>query len=280
MGFAARLCALALCAGGVASAQEYDAENPRDDVKGVEIVQNLDAQLPLDLTFVDSTGATVRLGDCFAKGKPAILTLNYYRCPMICDLQLKGMVEALDQLEWSIGDQFNIITVSFDPTEGPELAKVNKDGYCRLYGRKGARDGWRFLTGSPGNIRELTEIAGFGYRWNEARGEWAHNTAVIICTPDGRIARYIPGIAYEPMALRGALLEASNGKIGSVSDAIFFLCYHYDPEANSYVLSAMKVMRLGGGLVVLVLAAVIGYYFLRERLRRREVHAQPAGAES
>ncbi|MCA9242905.1 MAG: SCO family protein [Phycisphaerales bacterium] len=263
-----------------AFAQDFDPENPRDDIKGVEIQQNLNARLPLDLLLVDSTGETVRLGDCFTKGKPAILTLNYYKCPMICDIQLKGMVAALQEIDWAIGDEFNIITVSFDPTEGPELAAANKDSYCKLYGRTTARSGWRFMTGSPANIRKLTEIAGFGYRWNESRAEWAHQTALIICTPDGHIARYIPGVAYEPDVIRGALLEASNGKIGSISDAIFFLCYHYDPDANSYVLSAMKVMRLGGTLVAIVLFGGIAWMFIREKARRRAEAARPVGAES
>ncbi|MCH2149011.1 MAG: SCO family protein [Phycisphaerales bacterium] len=233
------------------------------EMEGVGIEQKLDSIVPGDLTFTNSDGESVSIADFMATGKPFILTLNYYRCPMLCSLTLNGMVDGLRGLDWSAGEEFNIVTVSIAPGEGPELAAQKKKAYLSQYGRESAADGWYFLTGEEDQITQLADSVGFGYRYDESTGEYAHTSSIIFVTPGGRISLYMNDVSFKPRDLRLALVESSEGKIGSAMDTLLlFNCFQWDPESNSYVASAWKIMRLGGVLTIILVAGglcVLGF---------------------
>lgn len=266
-------CVLLLAAPG-ASAQLADQVPPALEEVGID--EHLDAKLPLDVEFVDESGNRVTLGSFFDGDRPVILTLNYYRCPMLCGLQLNGVVEGLTGLDWSLGNQFEMVTVSIDPLETPILAREKKQNYLKWYDRDGAAAGWHFLTGRQDNIGRLAETVGFRYTYDEKSGQYAHAAAIFVCTPDGRVARYLYGIEYPPKHLRLALLEASEGTIGNAIDQLILYCYHYDPSDRSYAPTAMNIMRLGGGATALVLGSSLALFWMRDlRRRRRERNTAP-----
>ena len=238
-------------------------------LRDVGIDQHLDAQVPLDLTFRDETGASVRLGDYFGT-KPVILTLVYYECPMLCTVILNGLVGALRALKFTIGDQFDMVTVSFNPTETPALAAAKKDNYLQRYGRPGAADGWHFLTGDEPAIRQLADTVGFRYTYVPERKEYAHAAGITVLTPAGKIARYFFGVEFAPRDLRLALVEASQNKIGTPIDQLLLYCFHYDPATGTYSATAMNIVRLGGGVTVIALAAFLLAMRRRERQRAAE----------
>jgi len=232
-------------------------EKPRE-LEEVRIDQRLDETLPLDADFKDENGAEVKLGKYFGK-KPVVLALVYYSCPMLCNQVLNGMTSGLDVLKnFSIGKEFDVVTVSFDPRETPDLASQKKETYIQWYKRDGAAEGWHFLTGDKKNIDRITEAAGFHYKWDDKTNQFIHASGIMIVTPEGKLARYFYGIEYAPKDLRLGLVEASNGKIGSPVDQLLLYCYHYDPASGKYGAVVMNIMRLGGlltivGLVVMVL---------------------------
>jgi len=240
-----------------------------EQLRGVDIVERLDEQLPLDAAFVDEAGRAVTLGDFFTADRPVIITLNYFRCPMLCTYQLNGMVSALKAIEFEPGRDFSIVTISFDPSEDAGLARLKKDAYLTAYPREGAKDGWAFLTGDEANIRKVTEAIGFGYRWDESRGEWAHGSAIFIATPDGRLSRYVYGLEFEPKTVRLALLEAGEGRIGTTVDRFLLWCFHYDDTTGQYTPHVMRIMQICGGITVIALGSGLLMLWRREaRLRR------------
>tara|TARA_Y100000589_G_scaffold244917_1_gene232602 strand:+ start:1659 stop:2516 length:858 start_codon:yes stop_codon:yes gene_type:complete len=241
----------------VASAQ-MPADQLPPEMDGVGIIQKLDERVPMDLAFVNSKGEPVQLRDLVRKDRPVILTLNYYRCPMLCSLTLNGMVDGLREMEWSAGDQFDIITVSINPNEGPELAAQNKRGYMQSYDRDTAEAGWHFLVGDQAEIETLADTVGFGYRFDEKTGEYAHTSSIIFLTPEGRVSKYMNDVRFNPRDMRFALVEASEGGIGSPMDTmLLFNCFQWDPTTGSYVADAWKIMRLGGVLIIIILAVGI-----------------------
>ena len=240
---------------------QYGSDDNPEEFDGVGITEKLDAQLPLELSFVDEHGKSVKLGDYFIEGKPVILTLNYYRCPMLCTLTLNGLVKSLNKLDWSAGDEFQIVTVSIDPSEEAELAEVKKRHYMSYYDREGAADGWHFLTGDQAEITALAEAIGFGYRYDEKSGEYAHASSIQFVTPNGRVSRYFNDIEFKPRDTKIALIEASEGAIGSPFERLALRCFFYDPDSNSYKFSAMAAVKIGG--VVTVLLILIGLLVLR-----------------
>ncbi len=233
------------------------------EMEGVGIEQKLDAIVPMDLQFTDAEGDTVLMGDFLNREKPVILTLNYYRCPMLCSLTLNGMVDGLKDLDWSIGEEFDVVTVSINPDEGPEIAARKKRAYVAQYGRETAGSGWSFLTGREDQVQQLADSVGFGYRYDEVSGEYAHTSSIIFLTPDGRISKYMNDVVFKPRDLRLAIVESSEGRVGSAIDTLLlFNCFQWDPERNSYVASAWKIMRLGGVLTIILVAAglvVLGF---------------------
>lgn len=243
-------------------------EKPRD-LEDVRIDQNLDEQLPLDALFRDENGNEVRLGSYFGS-KPVVLAFVYYTCPMLCNQVLNGMTSGLDVLKaFSIGKEFEVVTVSFDPRETPELARQKKETYINWYKREGAAEGWHFLTGDQANIDRLTEAAGFHYKWDEKTSQFIHASGIMIVTPDGKLARYFYGIEYAPKDLRLGLVEASAGKIGSPVDQLLLYCYHYDPASGRYGAAVMNIMRLGGAATVIAIIAMFIVFRMRGGSTRR-----------
>ncbi|HKQ59761.1 MAG TPA: SCO family protein [Candidatus Polarisedimenticolaceae bacterium] len=254
--------------GGPAAAQTAAPAPPRE-LEGVGIDPRTDAQLPLELRFRDETGRAVALGELFHADRPVVLILAYYRCPMLCGLVLGGTVDAVKQLAWTPGREFELVTVSIDPAETPELAAAKKRSLLEALGRPDAGAGWHFLTGEAAAIERLAEAAGFRYRYLLASGEFAHPATLILATPAGRISRYLYGVRYEPATLRLSLVEAAAGKIGSPLDQFLLYCYRYDEHAGRYTPLAWKLMRLSAGLTAAGLAAGLGLAFRRERRRRK-----------
>mgnify|MGYP001090094484 CR=1 FL=1 len=237
---------------------------PSDVVTQVRIDQRLGAQVPLDLVFRDESGDPITLRDA-AAGKPAILMLVYYACPSLCTVSLNNLTSALKTLSLDAGDEFTIVTVSFDPAETPDLAAAKKATYLRQYGRAGADAGWRFLTGDPEPIAALTDAVGFRYVYDPATGQYAHGSAVIILTPDGVVSRYLFGIEHAPKDLQLALVDSSDRRIGTLVDRALLLCYQYDPTTGRYGLAIMSSLRAGGLLTILAIGAYIGRKILKER---------------
>lgn len=236
---------------------------------GVGIDQKLDGQLPLDLVFRDENGQSVRLGDYFGK-KPVVLSLVYYQCPMLCNQVLNGMVTAFRVMSFAPGQEFDVVTVSFDPRETPALASAKKKTYVDYLPegkRAGATAGWHFLTGDDANIKRLTEAIGFRYHFDEATNQFAHASAIYVTTPQGNLARYFYGIEYAPRDLRLGLIEASQNKIGSPVDQLILYCYHYDPATGRYGAVVMNIMRLGGIVTLITLLGLL--LVMRHRNRKR-----------
>lgn len=225
-------------------------------LKNVGIEQHLNQQLPLNLAFQDETGKTVHLGDYFGK-KPVILSLVYYRCPMLCSEVLAGMEGSMRALSFNAGDQFNVLTVSFDPKDTPETATEKKLSILKRYKRPGAAEGWHFLTGRQDSIDALTKAAGFQYEYDPKTQQFAHTTAIMIVTPEGKIAQYYFGVEYPPSDLRLGLIQASQNKIGNLVDQVILYCYHYDPREGRYGAIVSHILQLGGGLTVLSLGILL-----------------------
>ena len=240
------------------------------DDAGLE--EHLDAKLPLDLPFVDETGAPVTLRSYFTDNRPVLLTLNYYSCPMLCTLQLNGLVDGLRNIDWTPGHEFRIVTVSINPKETPELATGKKKTYLEAYGHPDAVDGWHFLVGAQENIEALAGAVGFKYELDPATGQYAHPAVAYVITPDGNISRYLYGVQFEPKTLRYSLVEASAGHIGNTIDRLVLLCFHYDASRGRYAPAAMNIMRLGGGLTALILGGWILAQWTRGRRRTVAAH--------
>lgn len=263
---AAAILALAACA------TARGGEAPGRVIDRVGFDQNLGKVVPLDLPFRDESGRTVRLGDYFGK-KPVLLTLVYYRCPMLCTLELNGLARSLKPLSMSAGDQFEIVTVSIDPEETPALASEKKAAYLGRYNRPGAEKGWHFLTGDKASIEALARSAGFRYAYNPQTKLFAHAAGLVVLTPEGKIARYFYGIDYSPRDLQFGLLEASAGKVGSPVARLLLLCYHYDPASGKYTLAIMTIVQVLCTVTVVALASFLLTMFRRDRRAARALAA-------
>ncbi len=241
---------------GMGAPAVQPATPPPQILNNISIEQKLNQQVPLDLPFRDEAGNAVKLGDYFGK-RPVVLALVYYDCPMLCTEVLNGMVSAFSVLKFDIGNQFDVVTVSFDPREKPALAKAKKAVYVGRYGRAGADQGWHFLTGDPPSINALTKAVGFHYQWDPRTDQYAHATAIMVLTPQGKLAQYYYGVEYSPKDLRLGLVEASQGRIGNVVDQILLYCYHYDPRTGKYGAVITRTLQVAGVLTILVLGGMI-----------------------
>ncbi len=246
-----------------ASAQPIDSQ--RVDEIGLD--QNLDGQIPLDLTFTDEKGRKVAIGDYLGE-RPALLTLVYYECPMLCTQILNGLTRSLRVLSFDVGKEFDIITVSIDPGETPSLAAAKKKEYVKRYGRTSADRGWHFLTGSQDQIELLAQAAGFRYQYDPETDIYLHASGIMVLTPEGKLARYFYGIDYAPKDVRLGLIEASQNKIGSPVDQLLLLCYQYDPSTGKYGLVIMNSVRIAGALTVVTIGAFVALMLRRERRAR------------
>jgi len=243
-------------------------------LQNVGIEQRLNAQVPPDLPFLDDTGRTVKLGDYFGS-KPIILNLVYYNCTMLCGEALAGLTGAMKMVKFEVGKEFEVVTVSFNPKETPAIAAAKKKDYVGRYGRPGAAAGWHFLTGPPDSINALTKAVGFQYQYDEKNNQYAHATAIMVLTPQGRISRYFYGVDFPPKDLRMGLVEASQEKIGNPIDQVLLYCYHYDPATGKYGAVVANMLRLGGGLTILFLGALLMILFrLDKSAQRRALNAK------
>ena len=271
LGRAISVVMLALClwAGGVAHAQINDQRPKATD--GMAIVEHLSETVPLDVEFVDEAGQRTSLGKYFTGERPVILSMNYSRCPRLCNLQLGMLVEALQDLDWSLGKEFDLVVVSIDPAETPEQARKAKNGFLKTYRRIEAGRGVHFLTGREVNIRRVANAVGFPYKYQPEVREYAHPAVCMVCTPTGKLSRYLYGIEFPRQTLRMSLLEAGDGRIGSVVEQILLFCYHYDPDAGVYSMQARRLASMMGGLtVVVILCATVPYWLFDPRRKARK----------
>ena len=263
-------CIVLLLAAAAAGAAPPASEMPRL-LTEIGLDQRLNEPLPLDVPFRDEDGREVTLARYFGR-RPVILTLVYYECPMLCTQVLNGVVSALGVLRFSIGEEFDVVTISFDPGETPELAAAKKAAYVKRYNRPGAERGWHFLTGSPRAIKAVTEAVGFRYAYNEGVDQYAHVSGFMVLTPEGRLSRYFYGIEYGPRDIRLALVEAADGRIGSPVDQLLLYCFHYDPRSGRYSLAIMRVVRAAG---VLTVGLIVGTIIVMRRRERGQRRARP-----
>ena len=233
-------------------------------LKQVGITQNLNARIPADLAFRDENGASVRIADFFGK-KPIVLSLVYFDCPALCTEVLNGELRTMKAISLDLGRDFEAVTVSFEPKDTPALAKAKRDVYAGQYGRPAAAEHWHFLTGDQQSIDALTNVAGFRYAYDSSIRQYAHAAAILILTPDGRIDRYFYGVQYPARDFRLGLVEASEGKIGTLTDRALLYCYQYDPMTGKYGIVVMNILRAAGGLTVLAIGLFMLLMFLRER---------------
>lgn len=268
---------LALCISLPAAAQPMAPSGqgakplpPAKVTEEVGIDQRLGEQVPLDLVFRDEAGREVQLAEYFGRGKPVILSLVYYGCPGLCGMTLSGMSRSFKPLELNPGDEFEIITVSFDPTETPKLAAEKKATYIAEYGRPGAEAGWHFLTGDQASIDALCKAVGFRYAYDDTTGQYAHATALMVVTPQGKLARYFYGLEYSTRDLKLGLVEASDERIGSVSDTVTLLCFQYDPRTGKYSWAVLKMLRVFGVVTIVGLGSFIFLMLRRDRRLRNE----------
>jgi protein SCO1 len=232
-------------------------------LKEVGIDQKLNQSIPLDLVFRDEHGKPVRLGEYFGQ-KPVILSMVYYNCPMLCTQVLNGLESSLKLIPMDIGKQFNVVTVSIDPTERPVLAEAKRALYTGLYGRPNAAEGWHFLTGNEPQIRQLANALGFRYAYDPDSKQFAHASAIMLLTPEGKISRYFYGIQFPSRDMRLGLVEASEGKIGSPVDQVLLFCYHYDPSTGKYGVLISRLIQLAGAVTVLAIASLILVLYKKE----------------
>jgi len=230
----------------------------------IGVDQKLDAQLPLDAVLRDEEGRAVTLKNYF-NDKPVILSFVYFECPMLCTMTLNGLVHSLKPLSFQIGKEFEVISISIDPSESSSLASQKKQTYVKEYGRAGASSGWHFLTGDQESIRRITDAAGYRYKWDEHTRQWAHVSAIVIATPDGRVSQYLHGIEFSSRDVRLSLVKASEYKIGTIVDRALLYCYHYDPTTGKYGFVIMNSVRVAGLATVCALAAFIVMSVRRER---------------
>jgi len=252
---AAQLSVLFFGLAAGAAAQDNAAVLP-PQLRGVGIDQRLNNQVPLDLKFRDETGQTVALSSYFGK-RPVVLSLVYYTCPMLCTMAENGLLNALRDVQFNIGEQYEVVTISIDPTETPEMAMGKKAVYVGLYGRPAAKRGWHFLVGDEPSIRTLARAVGFHYNYIAETKQYAHATGMIVLTPQGKVSRYFYGILYPPRDVRLALIEASNEKIGNAVDAVLLYCCQYDPATGKYSMVISRILRLAGLVTILSMGTLI-----------------------
>ncbi len=243
-------------------------------LQNVGIDQRLNEQVPLNIPFRDETGRTVYLKEFF-HGKPVILSLVYFECPMLCNQLLNGLTGSMKALSFTVGKEFDVVTVSFNPQEGPSLASAKKDNYVADYRRPEAAMGWHFLTGEPRSIAALTRAVGYRYAWDSSTGQYAHAAAIILLTPQGRVSRYFYGIDFSPKDLRLGLIEASQNKIGTLADQVLLYCYHYDPASGKYGVAVMNLVRTAGIITVLGILILI-FLVLRRGHSQSPLHTEGA----
>lgn len=235
------------------------------ELKDVGISENLGSNLDLSLKFKDETGKEVSLASFYDGTHPVVISLVYFSCPGLCNFHLNGAIETLKKVDWSVGNQFQYLAISFDGKETPDLAAQKKVNYMKVYDRAGTENGWHFLTADEATLKAITAQIGFKYKWVEETKEWAHASAAVVTTPSGKISRYLHGIMFDSKTFKLALNEASEGKVGTFVDKMIWYCFHYDPKLSKYTLYASRMMKFGGVAIILVLMAILLPVWIRSR---------------
>jgi protein SCO1/2 len=233
------------------------AQDLPPNLGNVSFEQRLNAQVPLNAVFRNEFGETVRLGDYFNQGKPVVLVLVYYECPMLCTEVLNGLASTLRIMKLDLGKQYDVVTVSFDPKDTPELARAKKRAYLQRYGHPDAQNGWHFLVGDEADIHAVTDAVGFHYQWDPRLQQFAHATGIMVLTPEGHVSQYYYGVEYSPKDLRLGLVEASQNRIGTVVDQVLLYCYHYDPRTGRYGAVITNILKVAGIATILILGSVL-----------------------
>jgi protein SCO1/2 len=236
----------------------------------VGIDQHLNAEVPGNLEFRDEHGNPVQLSDYFGHGRPVILNLGYYQCPMLCSELLQGLVGSMKALTFDLGKDFDVVTVSFDPRETTEMAAAKKRDIMKRYGRANTEQGWHFLTGRADQIEALTKAVGFQFQFDPKTNQYAHAAAIVMLTPDRHISGYFYGVEFSPKDLRLGLVQASQHNIGNVSDQVLLYCYHYDPMTGKYGAVISNILKLSGLATVLIMGI---FMFVMFRADRRYGHS-------
>lgn len=274
----ALLATLLLLSAGSAGMRAQGNDAKIDSLaRNMNIVQKLDAQVDLELSFRDESGTSVRLGEYFGKERPVALMLVYYGCPMLCGQVMNGAVAALKQISLDVGTDYEIVTVSIDPREDHELASLKKRSFVRLFNRDGADAGWHFLTGDSASSAKLADQVGFRYYYDERIGQYAHSAAIMILTPDGKLSKYFYGTEYKPNDVQLGLVEASEGKIGSLAEQLTLLCYQYDPLTGSYGFAINRALKVVGFLTLALLGGFIILSLRKDRKKKAQSSEADAG---
>lgn len=263
-----------LAAVGPASGQALRKDDPA--LQGIDVEEHLGDTIPLDVRLVSDAGDSVTIGQYFGDKKPAVLVMAYYTCPMLCNLVLNGVSDAMGAMPLVPGKDYRVLTVSIDPRDSVALAAAKKKNYLADLNRPGADTGWTYFVTTADESKRLANAIGFKYYYVEDKGQYAHPAVITVVSPTGVVSRYLYGIKFNPRDLRLALVEASEGKIGTTVDRILLYCYHYDPDAGGYTLLAFNVMKLGGVLTLVLLGFFLGIFWIRESRRRSRNKAQPA----
>lgn len=236
------------------------------ELNAVGVDEHLGDKLDLTLPFTNEKGETLPLSTYFHQGRPVLMAMVYYSCPSLCNFHLNGLTETMKQLKWAAGREYDVVAVSMNHRETPDLAEKKKKNYLAAYGRVGTENGWHFLVGNEDNVKKLAGQLGFRFKWMEDKGQYAHAAVAYVITPEGKISRYLHGIQPEVQTLKMSLLEASNGRIGSLVEQVLMFCFQFDPQKNKYTLYAWNIMRVGAAFMVLMLAILLVPVWRREQL--------------
>jgi len=266
--FSQKFFALAALLAMFSASSTFSAETKPVALEKVGIDPVLGAQVPLDLDFVDESGKTQKLGHYFDGTKPVLLVLAYYGCPMLCGLVLNAARESMQKLDWLPGDHYRIVTISIDPEETAALARAKKKSTVEAFPpemRSAAAGHWAFLVGQTGTEKRLSDALGFSYKWDQESEQWAHGAALFVLSPTGKLTRVLFGLDFPPRDLKLALLEAGEGKVGTIAEKLMLFCYHYDPKGNKYAILASRLVSIGGAVTVAVMLLAYLAWFLRQR---------------
>lgn len=267
--------ALALVVLAATRRADADTELPKELV-GIDIQDRPGATVPRDVRLTASDGRAVVLGDYFDDRRPVILILAYYACPMLCSLVMNGMLTGMKSVRPSVGTDYRLLVVSFDPRDTSDIARAKRAAYANAYGRPTDATSFELFTGEPAEVRRLADAVGFGFRWDAATEQFAHAAGAFVATPRGRLSRTLYGVTFPPKDLELSLVEASDGKIGGALSRVLLFCFHYDPNARGYVLASMRIMKASGLVTVAVLAAWLLHLWRSERRRTARKRAEQA----
>ncbi len=259
---------------GVLPVQPGRRETQEANTPPITIVEKLNSQVPLDAKLIDSDGQATTFGEILATSKkPVILTLGYYECPMLCDIVLNAALTGVKKLEYTLGQEYEVISVSIEPKETHVLAGQKRENYLKKYGREVKGHGWHFTTGTAEDTKRIADAVGWQYAWDDKTEQYAHAAGIFVLTPAGKVSRVLYGIEFLPRDLKFALLEAGEGRVGTAIDRLILWCYHYDAKDRTYIVFAFRVMRVGGALSVLALALTVILLLRSERRRRQQTGA-------